>query len=69
MAKLIPLGLEGAWLYESNNYEDERGYLREWFKSSIIKEKIGREFVVEQSNISRSKKGGNASFFHQANIT
>jgi len=57
MAKLIPLGLNGAWLFESNNYEDERGYLREWFKSSIIQEKIGREFVVEQSNISRSKKG------------
>ena len=57
MAKLSPLSIDGAWLFESPSHGDDRGYFREWFKTSIIKEKLGREFVVEQSNISRSKKG------------
>jgi dTDP-4-dehydrorhamnose 3,5-epimerase len=57
MAKLTPLEIEGAWLFESPSHGDDRGYFREWFKSSIIKESIGRDFEVTQSNLSRSKKG------------
>ena len=57
MAKLTPLSIEGAWLFESPSHGDDRGYFREWFKSSVITETLGREFNVSQSNLSRSKKG------------
>jgi dTDP-4-dehydrorhamnose 3,5-epimerase len=57
MDRLIPMGIEGAWLFESSKYEDARGYVREWFKPSIVRESVGRDFVVEQSNLSRSNKG------------
>ncbi len=57
MAKLTPLEIEGAWLFESPSHGDDRGYFREWFKASTIKENIGRSFEVAQSNLSRSKKG------------
>ena len=57
MAKLTPLEIEGAWLFESPSHGDDRGYFREWFKSSTIRETIGRSFEVAQSNLSRSKKG------------
>ncbi len=57
MAKLTPLSIEGAWLFESPSHGDDRGYFREWFKSSVITESLGREFSVSQSNLSRSKKG------------
>lgn len=57
MTKLIPLSIEGAWLFESPSHRDNRGYFREWFKSSVVTETLGREFTVSQSNLSRSKKG------------
>ena len=57
MAKLTPLSIEGSWLFESPSHGDDRGYFREWFKSSVITESLGREFSVSQSNLSRSKKG------------
>ena len=57
MVNLTPLSIEGAWLFETPSHGDDRGYLREWFKESIIQEQLGREFQVSQSNLSRSKKG------------
>lgn len=57
MSKLIPLLIEGSYLFESITHEDERGYFREWFKSSTVNEFLKREFKVEQANISKSKKG------------
>jgi dTDP-4-dehydrorhamnose 3,5-epimerase len=57
MAKLTPLSIEGAWLFESPSHGDDRGYFREWFKSSYVVEQLGREFNVAQSNLSKSKKG------------
>ena len=57
MTKLTPLSIEGAWLFESPSHRDNRGYFREWFKSSVVIETLGREFTVSQSNLSRSKKG------------
>jgi dTDP-4-dehydrorhamnose 3,5-epimerase len=57
MAKLTPLSIEGAWIFESPSHGDGRGYFREWFKSSVVTETLGREFNVSQSNFSRSKKG------------
>ena len=57
MAKLIPLSIKGAWVFESPTHNDDRGYFREWFKDSLIKEELGRDFRVAQSNLSKSKKG------------
>ena len=55
--KIEPLGIDGAWLYESPSHSDDRGFFREWFKSSVVVEALGRDFRVTQSNLSRSKRG------------
>ena len=55
--KLTPLGIEGAWVAESPVWSDERGFFREWFKSETVKSTIGREFGIEQANISLSSLG------------
>ena len=55
--KLTPLGLEGAWLAESPVWSDDRGFFREWFKSEDVKAATGREFGIEQANISLSSAG------------
>jgi len=55
--KLIPLGIEGVWLAESPVWTDDRGFFREWFKSEDIKNVIGRDFGIEQANISLSSSG------------
>ena len=55
--ELTPLGIEGAWLAESHVWSDDRGFFREWFKSESIKHVVGRDFNVEQANISSSTKG------------
>jgi dTDP-4-dehydrorhamnose 3,5-epimerase len=55
--KLTPLGIEGVWLAESPVWSDDRGFFREWFKSEDIKKATGRDFRIEQANISLSIKG------------
>ena len=55
--KLTPLGLEGGWLAESQVWTDDRGFFREWFKSEAIKSATGRNFGIEQANISLSSVG------------
>jgi len=55
--ELIPLGFEGVWLAESPVWNDERGFFREWFKSTDFKNTTGREFGIEQANISLSSRG------------
>lgn len=55
--ELTPLGIEGAWLAESPVWKDDRGFFREWFKSERIEQVLGRNFNVEQANISSSSKG------------
>jgi dTDP-4-dehydrorhamnose 3,5-epimerase len=57
LADLIPFSINGAWVFESPTHHDERGYFREWFKDSFIKQELGRDFHVAQSNLSKSKKG------------
>lgn len=52
-----PLGIEGAWLVESEVWSDERGFFREWFKSEEIESVLCRNFRVEQANISVSSLG------------
>jgi dTDP-4-dehydrorhamnose 3,5-epimerase len=55
--KLTPLGIDGAWLAESPVWSDDRGFFREWFKSEDIKKETGRDFGIEQANISLSSRG------------
>jgi dTDP-4-dehydrorhamnose 3,5-epimerase len=55
--ELTPLGIEGAWLAESPVWSDDRGFFREWFKTEEINKGTGRNFNVEQANISSSTKG------------
>ena len=55
--KLMPLGIDGAWVADSPIWNDERGFFREWFKSEDIKAATGRDFVIEQANISLSSAG------------
>jgi dTDP-4-dehydrorhamnose 3,5-epimerase len=55
--KLTPLGIDGAWLAESPVWSDGRGFFREWFKSEDVKAATGREFGIEQANISLSSAG------------
>ena len=55
--KLTPLGIDGVWLAESPVWSDDRGFFREWFKSEDVKAATGREFGIEQANISLSSIG------------
>ena len=55
--KFTSLGIEGAWLVESEVWSDERGFFREWFKSEEIESVLGRDFRVQQANISVSSLG------------
>jgi len=51
------LSIDGAWIVRSSVHSDARGTFREWFKGDEIRKEIGRDFVVAQSNISRSRRG------------
>jgi dTDP-4-dehydrorhamnose 3,5-epimerase len=55
--ELTPLGIEGVWLADSPVWSDDRGFFREWFKSADVKNATGRDFGIEQANISLSSKG------------
>jgi dTDP-4-dehydrorhamnose 3,5-epimerase len=55
--KLTPHAIAGAWLAESLVWSDNRGFFREWFKSTDIKNATGRDFGIEQANISLSSRG------------
>ena len=55
--KLTPLGIDGAWVAEAPVWSDDRGFFREWFKTEDVKAATGREFGIEQANISHSSAG------------
>jgi len=55
--ELTPLGIDGAWIVESPIWSDARGFFREWFKSADVKNATGRDFRIEQANISQSQRG------------
>lgn len=55
--KITPLGIEGAWLAESEVWKDERGFFREWFKHEEIQNETKLDFSVRQANFSMSAKG------------
>ena len=55
--KLMPLGIDGAWVAESPVWSDDRGSFREWFKCEDVKAATGRDFGIEQANVSLSSAG------------
>ena len=55
--KLTPLDIDGAWVAESPVWSDDRGFFREWFKAEDVKAATGRNFGIEQANISLSSAG------------
>ena len=55
--KLTPLGIDGAWVAESPVWSDDRGFFREWFKSEDVVAATGKDFGIEQANISLSTSG------------
>ena len=55
--KLTPLGIDGAWVAESPVWSDDRGFFREWFKSEDVMAATGKDFGIEQANISLSTAG------------
>jgi dTDP-4-dehydrorhamnose 3,5-epimerase len=55
--KLTPLGIDGAWVVESPVWSDDRGFFREWFKSEDVMAATGKDFGIEQANISLSTAG------------
>jgi dTDP-4-dehydrorhamnose 3,5-epimerase len=55
--ELTPLGIDGVWLAGSPVWSDDRGFFREWFKSADIEDATGRDFGIEQANISLSSRG------------
>ena len=55
--ELTPLGIDGVWLAQSPVWSDDRGFFREWFKSVDVKKATGRDFGIEQANISLSSRG------------
>jgi dTDP-4-dehydrorhamnose 3,5-epimerase len=55
--KIEPSLIEGTWLISSPVLMDSRGFFREWFKSEQIKNATGRDFGIEQANISLSSRG------------
>lgn len=55
--ELSALGIDGVWLAESPVWSDDRGFLREWFRSDDLRRATGRDFGIEQANISLSSRG------------
>ena len=55
--KINQLSIHGAWLADSPVWTDDRGFFREWFKSEDIKSATGRDFGIEQANLSLSSYG------------
>jgi dTDP-4-dehydrorhamnose 3,5-epimerase len=55
--ELTSFGIEGVWIAESAVWSDERGFFREWFKAEDVKSATGRDFGIEQANISLSSSG------------
>ena len=54
---LTALEIEGAWVFDSPIWKDSRGSFREWFKAEEIRNATGKNFEIEQANISISSIG------------
>lgn len=55
--KLTPTGIEGAWLLETSQLDDDRGFFLETYRESVIQKTLGRPYRFAQGNHSRSAPG------------
>ena len=55
--ELTQLGIDGAWLAQSQTFDDQRGSFQEWFKREEVKQNTGIDFAAMQANISLSCRG------------
>lgn len=51
------LTIRNSWIVRSPNFPDDRGFFVEWFNKSKLLEATGFDFDVQQSNISKSRRG------------
>jgi dTDP-4-dehydrorhamnose 3,5-epimerase len=51
----VALAVEGALVIESPVFPDERGYFREWFQRSALRD-LGVDFPIDQANLSVSRR-------------
>ena len=51
------LTIRNSWIVRSPNFPDDRGVFIEWFNRSKILEATGFDFEVQQSNVSKSRRG------------
>ncbi len=52
-----PLGIEGAWVYEPQVHEDDRGSFAEVFRGAEFAADLGYRLDVAQANCSVSRRG------------
>ena len=51
------LTIRNSWVVRSPNFPDDRGVFAEWFNRPKILEATGFDFEVQQSNVSKSRRG------------
>ena len=51
------LGIDGAWLFEPDIKQDDRGYFLEWYRAAEFKDALGYNLDVAQANCSVSRRG------------
>ncbi|WP_269858687.1 dTDP-4-dehydrorhamnose 3,5-epimerase family protein [Streptomyces sp. RPT161] len=52
-----PLGIEGAWLLDTDVFADDRGSFHQWFQGGDFRAATGHELRVAQANCSVSRRG------------
>ena len=57
MTIFTPLGIEGVWLVQNKVYNDDRGILIEWMRTTGVMSTLGIDFTVKQANYSQSSAG------------
>ncbi|WP_019629269.1 dTDP-4-dehydrorhamnose 3,5-epimerase [Actinomadura atramentaria] len=54
---MIPLSVDGAFLFSPRVHGDNRGSFHEWFQGDALRERIGHRFGLAQANCSVSARG------------
>jgi dTDP-4-dehydrorhamnose 3,5-epimerase len=52
-----PLSIDGAWVYQPRQFDDDRGTFLEWFQGQRFQEATGRRLDLAQANCSVSHRG------------
>ncbi|MCZ7458241.1 dTDP-4-dehydrorhamnose 3,5-epimerase family protein [Streptomyces sp. WMMC940] len=52
-----PLSIPGAWRFDADVFQDERGSFHEWFSGSLLLGTTGADMAPKQANCSVSRQG------------